>query len=89
MKAEPPGTTNEWPVDSVPIYAWRQSQVNKLRTDPKLVYGALEYYRSRPVEFINHWCDTYDPRNIALGKPARVPLILFKRQDELISFLIA
>ncbi len=89
MRADPPVTTNEWPVDAVAVYAWRQNQVKKLRADQKLAYGACEYYREHPTEFINHWCDTYDPRNIALGKPTRLPLVMFQRQQELIECLHA
>ena len=84
----PPTTTNDWPVDTVPIYQWRQAQVEKLRKKPVLMYGAFEYYRTHPVEFINHWCDTYDPRRAGSG-PTRVPLVMFKRQEQLIDFLYA
>jgi len=62
--------------------------VLRLRNNPSLVYGAIEYYRTRPVEFINHWCDTYDPRRSGTGQ-TRLPLILFARQQELVEFLSA
>jgi phage terminase large subunit len=84
-----PSTTNKWPIDYVAVLAWRQRQVLRLRERPELLKGALTYYQDRPVEFINHWCDTYDPRNAASGKPTRIPLILFKRQAELVMFLLA
>jgi hypothetical protein len=60
-----------------------------MRENPELIYGALEYYKTRPVEFINHWCDTFDPRNVFKGLPIRLPFILFTRQQELIQFLWA
>jgi hypothetical protein len=41
------------------------------------------------VEFINHWCDTYDPRNAGTDKPARMPFILFQRQEDMVLFLVA
>ena len=84
----PPCTTNAWPVDTVAVYAWRQKKVLDLRNDPKLIYGAFEYYRARPVEFINHWCDTYDPRRSGAGQ-TRLPLLLFQRQHEMVEFLLA
>jgi hypothetical protein len=84
----PPDTTNNWPVNTVPIYHWRQSQLKQIRADPKLAYGAFEYYRTHPVQFINHWVDTYDPRRSGAG-PTKLPLILFKRQQELVEFLLA
>jgi len=84
-----PSTTNDWPIDYVEVFAWRQKQLRKIRSDPKLLLGAFTYYASRPVEFINHWVNTYDPRNSGTEIPAKLPLILFKRQDELVRFLHA
>ena len=83
-----PTTTNEWPVDTVQVYAWRQNQVNKLRKNPALIYGANQYYTTHPVEFINHWVDTYDPRRAGSGS-TRLPLLMFQRQEELVEFLYA
>lgn len=60
-----------------------------MRADPVQLAGALEYYRTRPVEFINHWCDTYDPRNAGRGRPAYMPFIMFERQGLFIEFLMA
>lgn len=84
-----PSTTDEWPIDYVSVFAWRQQQVQRIRGSAKLGAGARAYYASHPVQFINHWCDTYDPRNAGRGLPTRMPLILFKRQHELVDFLIA
>jgi len=47
-------------------------------------------WAERCCAFICHWVDTYDPRNA--GKPgmaARMPLILFRRQAELVEFIFA
>jgi len=84
----PPETTNEWPVDTVSVYAWRQAQVKQLRENPSLAFGAIHYYRTHPVEFINHWCDTYDPRRSGHGQ-SKIPLVMFQRQQELVEFLLA
>lgn len=84
-----PCTTNEWPINYVDVFAWRQQQLKKIRRSPKLLAGAKAYYSTHPVEFINHWCNTYDPRNAGTGVPAKLPLILFKRQAELVEFLHA
>lgn len=82
-----PSTTNKWPINYVGVYAWRQQQVLKLREDPGLLAGALVYYENHPVEFINHWCNTYDPRNSGKEVPAKIPLVMFKRQADLVMFL--
>ncbi len=77
----------DWPPDYVSVFAWRQQQVLKLKGNQFLQAGAVEYYRTRPVEFINHWCDTYDPRIMDDDKPRRLPLVMFPRQEELVRFL--
>lgn len=82
-------TRDSWPPNYTDVFAWRQRQVLLLRDKPKLVTGALEYYRHRPVEFITHWCDTYDPRlSFADKLPARLPFVLFERQARLVEFLL-
>lgn len=87
----PPSTTgrDSWPPRYVGVWAWRQQQALKLQSAPTFAAGALEYYRTRPAEWINHWCDTYDPRNAGTEVPARLPLVLFERQGSLIDFLMS
>lgn len=91
MPTRPPSTAtaDSWPPNYVEAFAWRQQQVLRFRDNPSLIVGALEYYRTRPVEFINHWCVTYDPRNAGSGVPAKMPFILFRKQDEFVCFLLA
>lgn len=78
--------TVDWPPDYVAVFAKRQARIKKVRANPS---GAREYYRTRPVEFIEHFCMTYDPRNAGTDVPAKLPFILFKRQRELIEFVLA
>jgi len=84
----PPYSKDNWPPDYDLVYAWRQQQLDKFELDPDLVKSALAYYAESPRDFINHWCNTYDPRNRAIGLPAKVPLIMFEKQDELVHFLV-
>lgn len=79
--------TRNWPPDYVAKYAWRQRQLLLLRERPELIHCAKVYYSSHPVEFVDHWCDTYDPRNAGKETPARIPFCLFPKQVELITFL--
>lgn len=46
----------------------------------------LYYYRTHPVDWINDWVWTYDPRN-RKPIPKRLPLIMWGRQEELIEWL--
>ena len=89
MRAPSIPKASEWPGNYVEVWAWRYDRLIAMRKDPVQLAGALEYYRTRPVEFINHWCDTYDPRNAGRGKPAYMPFIMFERQGLFIQFLQA
>ena len=75
--------------DYVEVFAWRQRQLLRMKADPVLQAGALAYYADRPVEFIEHWLNTYDPRNAGTERPASMPFILFQRQRDLIEFVQA
>ena len=87
----PPSTLAraDWPPDYVGAWAWRQQQLNALRASAAMMRGAVEYYSGNPVAFINHWLDTYDPRNAGRTTPAKMPFILFQRQAELVDFTLA
>jgi hypothetical protein len=80
---------DNWPPDYISVLAWRRTQIARFELNPQLIKDAKAYYRSRPVEFINHWCDTYDPRLAGTKQMAKMPLVLFERQDELVQFLLA
>src|SRR5688500_18236667 len=77
------------PPDYVAVYMRRASLLKAMRDSEQGRIGALEYYRTRPVEFINDWCDTADPRNAGTDKPASMPHIMFPPQVELIAFVEA
>jgi len=55
------------------------------------MHGALSFYAQpeNAVYFINHWLDTYDPRNAGRGVPAYMPFVLFERQAEFVQFIFA
>ncbi len=79
----------EWPPNYVSVFQWRQKTLLALRQSPELMKGALEFYSTRPKAFINHWCDTFDPRNAGkTGMLTRMPFVMFRRQDELLDFLL-
>ena len=59
-----------------------------MRDNPKLIIGAKDYYKDKPIDFINHWCITYDPRNAISGRPCIMPFILFPKQEEIVFFVV-
>jgi phage terminase large subunit len=78
----------DWPVDYRRIFKQRQKQFVAC-TDVKYQIGAKAFYKDRPIDFINDWGVTYDPRNVARGLPTTVPFILFDRQRDIIDFLLS
>lgn len=88
MRAPSTLSKGEWPPNYTDVFMWRQRQLARMKADPELIYGALEYYKRRPVEWINHWVDTYDPRNaFAEELPTRLPFVLFERQAKFVEFI--
>jgi phage terminase large subunit len=77
----------DWPPDYIQVWLDRKARYEDLISSPAHIVGAIEYYRTRPVEFIEDWCQTFDPRNAGTDKPTRLPLILFPRQRDFIEFL--
>lgn len=77
-----------WPPNYTNEYARRQKRLVAIRTDPALARGAIEYYKTRPAEFIGDWCVTYDPRNAGTGRPTKMPFVLFDRQADFVEFLM-
>lgn len=81
-----------WPlVDYVEELARRQQRLFHLRSNPNLIIGAKEYYRTRPLDFIQHWGIVLEPRAAGSGPQSAtlLPFVMFKRQRELVEFVMA
>lgn len=76
-----------WPPDYSVEFSTRAARIKKMMENPELIAGAKEYYKTRPAEFIEDWCCTYDPRNSSKKLPTLMPFVLFPRQRELVQFL--
>lgn len=74
--------------DYVSVFKWRAEFLQRIRADPRAIAAVKAHYRNAPWDFINDWGVTYDPRNIAEGKPAVMPFILFKRQIECVEWVM-
>ena len=78
----------DWNPDYEAIFRQRNSRLSGLRKDKGAGWPmAFAYYRKNPVEAIEHWCTTYDPRNVGKGLPAYMPFILFDKQKEYVDWL--
>ena len=78
-----------WPPNYTKQFMNRQQRLSKILASAVLVYGAKEYYKDKPVEFIEDWCITYDPRNTKRDIPTTMPFLLFPRQKEFIYFVLS
>lgn len=66
----------------------RMVAAQRLREDPRMVAACLLHYRDHPIDFINDWGVTVDPRLPEKGIPALVPFRLFPRQVEMAQFVL-
>jgi phage terminase large subunit len=79
----------KWPPDYKREMLGRDARADIMLENLESVVVGRAYYRERPVEFIEHWCYTFDPRNAGSDRPTKIPFILFPRQREFIEFLHA
>lgn len=59
-----------------------------MRDEPEIVAGLIEFYKDHPVEFINDWGITFDPRNAERGLPSLIPFKMFPKQEEFIAWAV-
>lgn len=76
--------------DYLSIYEKRAERLYRLRQASPMEQAELRaFYAENPVNFINDWGMTVDPRNVERGLPAQIPFILFERQREWIDEVMA
>jgi len=76
-----------WPPDYHQARIDRAAHLRVLHQSPIDLDRAKRFYATHPVEFIEDWCDTFDPRNAGTGRPTTMPFQLFPRQREFVEFL--
>jgi hypothetical protein len=78
-----------WPPDYAAIFRERKKRLQGLRdgVDEGSWERAFAYYKDHPIEAIEHWCTTYDPRNLKKNLPVYLPFVLFEKQKDYIRFL--
>ncbi|MCC8364928.1 TerL protein [Xenorhabdus sp. PB61.4] len=70
------------------VFEWRMERLQRIRQTPTLLPAMRSFYRDNPGQFIIDWGMTVDPRNVERGLPARIPFILFPRQEEWIEWFM-
>lgn len=70
------------------IFQERIDNLANIRKHPELVPALKLHYKHNPIDFINDWGITYDPRLIERGQSPIVPMILFPRQQDFIHWVL-
>ncbi len=78
--------SHKWPPDYKAEYIKRINMIKMCDRDTALRRAVMLHYSHKPLDWINDWAITYDPR-VAPPQPKRMPFILFLRQVEFIQFL--
>lgn len=73
--------------DYAEVYRHRIACLQRLRESPAMLAGVKEFYKTHPVEFIEDFGFTFDPRNVERELPATVPFVLFQRQVEFVEWV--
>ena len=68
------------------VYKERLIRLKLIRTDPKYLIAHRTFYKTHPIDFIQDWMTTYDPR-VRKRSPI-MPFILFFRQRQFINWLM-
>jgi hypothetical protein len=71
----------------LPIIQKRAKTLKELKSNKKLLTAYYTHYKTNPVDFIQDWLMTYDPRNVGTSIPAYMPFILFPKQADFINWL--
>lgn len=70
------------------VFEWRMERLQRIRANPETLPALKAFYRTNPAQFIIDWGMTVDPRNVERGLPARIPFLLFPKQEEWIEWFV-
>lgn len=66
----------------------RLKALARIRANPGCLPALRLHYKHNPIDFINDWGVTIDPRLVEKGLPAVVPFVLYPRQEEWIDWVV-
>lgn len=70
------------------VFQWRVDMLAKIRSTPGAAEILRTHYRDNPIDFIEDWGTTVDPRNAGSNQPVLLPLVLFPRQREFLQWVL-
>lgn len=74
--------------DYTQVFEWRMERLQRIRQNLGMLPAMKAFYRDNPAQFIIDWGMTVDPRNVERGLPARIPFLLFPKQEEWIQWFV-
>lgn len=84
--------------DYVPVFEFRLERLRRIRQaiareqeakePPRTLPLLYAYYRENPIDFIEDWGVTTDPRNARKKLPVLMPFILFPKQREFLEYVL-
>ncbi|HHK5723005.1 TPA: TerL protein [Serratia marcescens] len=74
--------------DYTQVFEWRMERLQRIRANPESLPIMKAFYKDNPAQFIIDWGMTVDPRNVERGLPARIPFLLFPKQEEWIQWFV-
>lgn len=78
-----------WRPDVAGVLLERAKRLDRIRRSPPRVLDMLRaYYAQHPLDFVDDWGMTYDPRLPAQGLPAYLPFCLFPRQRDYMQWIL-
>lgn len=70
------------------IFLLRAERLKKIRSTPGMLAGLKEHYKNNPIDFINDFGMTLDPRNAEIGLPTTIPFLLFPKQEDFVNWVV-
>lgn len=88
MVSSQPSDFNWKNPDYAPVFLQRIDRLKRLRSDASMLDGVKQFYSEHPIEFIQDFGMTFDPRNVEKGIDSVVPFLLFHKQVEFVTWTV-
>jgi hypothetical protein len=75
--------------DYVAVAKWRVDFLLRIRKKPGAVDDLCRFYQDNPVQFVADWGVTFDPRNVEIRLPSKIPFVPFPRQIAWMRWVLA
>ena len=70
------------------VYQWRIDKLAALRRDAGLLRAVQTHYKHNPIDLIQDFGQTFDPRALDVGRSPIMPFILFPEQVEWLQWVL-